>query len=540
MSIQTNNKKLLNYKYILNIFMIILTTIYFRFNYNDNIHTQLVLVTILFIFFTFIYNIRGNLLCLLLLNIYKIYKFSYLNNANETSTILIEFTSIVIISILSAIIYEILTQKKSLKKSFSELDSNTGFFNYCKLNDDLNTLIQNNENFTLVFFHIVNYDILLKNHNFEKCKKHMISHMKSINSDLRNSTIYSHSMNKYFFIIKNNNSKNIYNYFKAILDNIETKNKYKKISFTKIFKIGIVEQNEITKKSHILMNVAINTANQGNINKSSINIYDKIKAKEFETLEEIAQELPSAISNNEFYLVYQPIIDIKNNCVSSCEILTRWDRGDKPYVGPNVFIKIAEDIELIQELTKWIAKESMKNFLDWKKRGYIIKQSINVTIKELLDPSFRKWSKNFLLENEVDCNNFGIEITERVKTNELSKVKMIVAHLKNKGYTIEIDDFGTGFNSLMFLSEIPTNIVKIDKFFIDKIYNYEMQTIIKALIDATHTLGALVIAEGVEDKKQYQILKEIGCDKIQGYYFSKPLKPDDYFNYHKNFNINNY
>lgn len=255
---------------------------------------------------------------------------------------------------------------------------------------------------------------------------------------------------------------------------------------------------------------------------------------------EVASSLLNAINNNEFFVVYQPIINLNDNSISSVEVLARWDRGDRKTVGPGIFIKIAEETGLIQKITKEIIKKHFNQLANWKEENIQIKSSINITGDELTDNSLIRWLEEFVDENNIDRSNLGIEITERVLSNDGNKLNGILSYLKTIGYSISIDDFGTGHNTLRDLVGMQADIIKIDKYFIDRIHEKHTKSLIKYTIELVHEMGMLVVAEGVETKEQLNVLKELGCDEIQGYYFSKPLMPDDFANYYKSFDINKY
>lgn len=254
----------------------------------------------------------------------------------------------------------------------------------------------------------------------------------------------------------------------------------------------------------------------------------------------MANSLIQAIEDNNFYLLYQPIIYIKNNEISNCEVLVRWDRPEDQLINTSTFIKVAEEFGIIQTVTKWVFENAINNYFILKYKGVEIKYSINISVNELLDEDLLLWIDTLLNENDIPCKNFELEITERISSKDNNKLKKVILDLKNKGYIIKIDDFGTGYNSLKFINEIPSDVIKIDKYFIDKIYEDNMKIVVEKIISAAHKIGFIVIAEGVEDREQYKILEQMSCDKIQGYYFSKPLKLDDFYEYYKTFNLKEY
>lgn len=220
--------------------------------------------------------------------------------------------------------------------------------------------------------------------------------------------------------------------------------------------------------------------------------------------------------------------------------MLRWDRGDREKVGPDIFIDVAERIGLITKVSIWVVEHSVNQIVEWKKLGLNLKFSINVTSQEILDESFRSWAIEFVKNNNLDERDLSIEITERVFSTDEDKLISILNDLRSQGFSVSIDDFGTGYNSLITIGNIPSDVIKIDKYFMDKIDKMGIRLLVKYIIEASHEIGKVVIAEGVETKAQMELLKSYGCDMIQGYYFSKPLSPEDFLKYYNNFKGEDY
>jgi EAL domain-containing protein (putative c-di-GMP-specific phosphodiesterase class I) len=416
----------------------------------------------------------------------------------------------------------------------------TGFYNSNKLILDLNKLMDENDNFDIVFLNITNLEDISKYVEYsittdiaKDCLNKLVSYFSNVQK-------YSITTSEYIFIIKNEAPElinlKIFNY----LQNFNNSVKIDDYLFKLIIKIGLVKYNGVKTNAIELFNKARIAADQGEPTKSGSYNYDNEFEQKRKLYNEIAGSLNTAIANKEMYTVFQPIIDVNQNKITNAEVLIRWNRGNKKPVGPNIFIPIAEETGSIKILTKWIIISTIKQYLIFKEKGLDLTYSINVSANELLDESFVKWSLKYFTKNNLDLKDFGVEITERVLSKDNSRLNNVLKYLKNQGFDIEIDDFGTGYNSLMTIGEIPFNIIKIDKYFIDRIFDNGIKTIIEHIINAIHEIGGQVIAEGVETKEQYKILKDLKCDKIQGYYFSKPLIAEDFYNYCKSFDIKNY
>ncbi len=305
-------------------------------------------------------------------------------------------------------------------------------------------------------------------------------------------------------------------------------------------KIGIYEYNGSNETPIDVYNRARIACEQGMEQESGI-FYHK---KEFETKRkaffEISGSLLEAINNKEMYLVYQPKINIADHTISGVEVLIRWDRGEKNPVGPSVFIKLAEDIGFIKEISKFVLKNTCRQMVEWNDKGMATNVSINFTGNELLDNDFVEWGRKIIEGHKISKSKLELEITERVVSNKSGKLIERLHEFRAMGYKISIDDCGTGINSLMRMVEIPCDQLKIDKYFIDHIDRLENRELIKAIINYAHELNKTVVAEGVETAEQLKILKDIKCDIVQGYYYSKPLLPHEFEKYYFDFYFKKY
>ena len=252
--------------------------------------------------------------------------------------------------------------------------------------------------------------------------------------------------------------------------------------------------------------------------------------KKFETL----TALYTAIQNNEFYMVYQPIIHIANRTIKGAEGLLRWNHANI-HMGPGEFISIAEKAGFISEITKWVIQHSAQQIRIWQDAGITAKIAVNVSSKDLNDDSVISYAQECVKKAEIDPKLLGFELTERVIMENQAKVKSLLNQMQSMGIRISIDDFGTGYNSLVQLVTLPISNLKIDKFFIDRIEHENDQAVIREVIRLAHSLRMEVIAEGVETERQLQLLEEMGCDNIQGYYFSKPLSEKEYIQFVANY-----
>jgi len=239
----------------------------------------------------------------------------------------------------------------------------------------------------------------------------------------------------------------------------------------------------------------------------------------------IENELRSAITNNEFYLLYQPIISIKTNKVEKVEALLRWNNPRLGLVSPAVFIPIVEEIGMINQVGKWVINEACRQQSVWANKR--LKVAVNVSSNQLLDVDLVNYVKTVAEAHKTQLSDLEFEITEEVflENSELTIARL--AELRKIGINIAIDDFGTGYSSLRYLKELPVDTLKLDGMFVmDVTENKSSQGIVAATVILAHSLNMKIVAECVESADQLQFLQAKKCDFAQGFHLHKPLLPD--------------
>lgn len=239
-------------------------------------------------------------------------------------------------------------------------------------------------------------------------------------------------------------------------------------------------------------------------------------------------ELREAIKENELVLHYQPKILTASGRLYAVEALVRWEHKKHGLMPPDEFIPIAERTGLIQDLTVWVLRQSLRQCANWHKKGFPIGVAVNISSRCLLDPEFPDIVTGLLAAYDIPATSLMMEITETSIMVAPDRSLGILNRIHDIGVSFSIDDFGTGYSSLAYLKKLPVNEIKIDKSFVtDMLKNESDATIVNATIQLGHNLGLTVVAEGVEDRHTFDRLTTMNCDIIQGYYISKPVPPDD-------------
>lgn len=252
---------------------------------------------------------------------------------------------------------------------------------------------------------------------------------------------------------------------------------------------------------------------------------------ENESLEKrlLENTMRDAIVNQQFYLEYQPKLNIKTGQLIGMEALVRWNHPVIGRIPPGKFIPLAEETGMIIPLGEWILRESCEQIVKWQEMGYpYLPVSVNVSVRQLDDNEFINKVEKILKETQINPAMLEMEVTESVFA-DVKNAAEILQQIRNLGIQVSIDDFGTGYSSLTYIKHLPIDTLKVDQSFVKDIHvNEESRAIIKAVITLANSIGINVIAEGVEMKEHVVELVNEGCKLGQGYYFSKPLCVQDF------------
>ncbi|HHT66745.1 MAG TPA: EAL domain-containing protein [Erysipelotrichaceae bacterium] len=440
---------------------------------------------------------------------------------------------------LEGIMFDI-TEKKiaenKLKYTY-EHDDETGLLNYTSLQRDIKNDHKKQIKQAIIDVNLNTFVSLSAVFGFFYVQKLILTISESLQRfSKEKSKLYKSYGNHFIFYIKDYDDQE---------ELIDFANKIKK-SLEEIIKpervgagIGVVEikvdeevnLEDLSKKVFLTSNKAIS------LNESEVGIlfYDselKAQIQREEDIKRILLEVANHQESDNFYLQFQPILDLKTNNICSFEALARLKDKQLGNIPPLEFIPIAEEIKVIIPLGWNIFRQA---FIFLKKAvdlGYTkVRVSINVSALQLFSNNFTQLLFDLMDEMEVPSHNVALELTESVFSSDLDEINKILNEIHNRGIYISIDDFGTGYSSLARERELNVDCLKIDRYFIKKLMDISYNEAITAdIIAIGHKRGHCVIAEGVEHEKQKQYLIDNGCDKIQGYLISKPLSQKEALN----------
>lgn len=251
--------------------------------------------------------------------------------------------------------------------------------------------------------------------------------------------------------------------------------------------------------------------------------------------------LRDAMKNNEFSLVYQPLVDIINHKIVGIEALLRWQSKTLGPVSPLEFIDVAEENGLIVEIGRWVLESACKQLKKWHDLGLKdLSIAVNISGRQFKQGNLIAVVDHALKIAKLDARFLELELTESLLIENIDSVIGTITELKNRGVNLAIDDFGTGYSCLSYLKRFPVDKLKIDRSFINELESDKNDAAIaKAVVNLGHSLGLTVLAEGVETENQLEIIKGYNCDYAQGYYFSKPLHAEDLLDFILHFSKKN-
>jgi diguanylate cyclase (GGDEF)-like protein/PAS domain S-box-containing protein len=244
---------------------------------------------------------------------------------------------------------------------------------------------------------------------------------------------------------------------------------------------------------------------------------------------QLSSELHRALERNEFVLAYQPKFDLTSGRACAAEALLRWKRPDGRLVPPIEFIPVLEESGLIVAVGEWVLRQACQDLQAWRAAGLRpIPVAVNLSARQFRQKDLEKCIRHIVEEAGVDPGLIELEITESQLMHDPEQAQRTMRSLSDAGFRVAIDDFGTGYSSLAYLTRFPVSALKIDHSFVANALVVPAQAaIVRAIIDMAHTLGFIVIAEGVETEAQAALLRALGCEQAQGYFYARPMPEAD-------------
>ncbi|MDC9642780.1 EAL domain-containing protein [Clostridioides difficile] len=434
-----------------------------------------------------------------------------------------------IVLIFVAIIFYIIYIKKSNEKEILSLayeDKVTYIGNQNKFYRECSKYLLDKPslNYIIVYFDINNFKMINDTFGYEFGDNLLITIAKALKEELTEGEVYARLSSDYFAIFcdyKNGRNK-IIRKLDNIRSNIESN---LSIVFEISLCVGIyfVEEGEVDiQKAVNKANMARSVAKGKNINYA---IYNEDVRNKLSEESMILDDIKIALVKNQFEVYYQPKFSLVTGEMIGSEALIRWNHPEHGFISPAVFIPIAEKSKLILKIGRFVFERVCNDLYEWKKQGKkIVPVSVNLSRVELYQPDIVKFINKTIKMYNLSSDFIEIEITETVAINELNILKNVLNELRTYGFSISMDDFGTGYSSISCLRDMPIDILKLDKSFFGGIEHDERsRNIAKSIVSLAKSLDLVVIIEGVESKEQAELMKQFGCDLVQGFYFARPM-----------------
>ncbi len=274
--------------------------------------------------------------------------------------------------------------------------------------------------------------------------------------------------------------------------------------------------------------LAMYSAKQGG--KNNYVVYSDALLARANAIKQMKNDLRRALDHHEFFLRYQPQYDIVQNRIIGAEALLRWNHPEQGVLAPDAFITVAEESGLIVEIGHWVLQEACRQNRAWQDAGYDpIRIAVNITAAQIEDRRFTAELADVAREAHLDTRYLEVEFIERTAISNEGHTINFIKQLNKMHIHAAIDDFGTGYSSLSYISKFPIDKIKIDRMFVERIHEREDNAmIVRSIIAIAKHLKIKVMAEGVETKEELEFLRREGCTLVQGYFFSKPLLPEEF------------
>ncbi|MDR1450825.1 MAG: EAL domain-containing protein [Helicobacteraceae bacterium] len=297
--------------------------------------------------------------------------------------------------------------------------------------------------------------------------------------------------------------------------------------------IGVaIYPDDATNAEDLLKKADAALNNAKNSGRANFQYFQNGANEDFSARFELGNALRRSVERGEMRVYYQPQVDSQTGRIYGVEALTRWMHPTLGLVPPDRFIPIAESIGYIETIGAWCLKMACEQLVEWQKAGAPISRvAVNVSPRQLKNPKFTQTILEIVESTKIDASRLELELTESSMMDDPEKITGIFAKLREKGIRIAIDDFGTGYSSFSYLARYPVDALKIDKSFVLNIGEQnDTSKVVRSIALLAHSLSMEIIAEGVETAEQRDYLKELECELLQGYYYSRPVSADQILN----------
>ncbi|MFC3150573.1 putative bifunctional diguanylate cyclase/phosphodiesterase [Litoribrevibacter euphylliae] len=280
--------------------------------------------------------------------------------------------------------------------------------------------------------------------------------------------------------------------------------------------------------------------NQAKAKSQDIGVYETGSDEKHLKQIRLVNDLKIALTEDQLTMFYQPKVDLHEKRVTQVEALIRWFHPELGFIPPDEFIGLAEQSGLMPTLSRWVIRRVLNDAVQWQSEGVDLIMAVNISAYDLAHDDLPDYVMRLLKDLKLSSRHLILEMTESAVMQDSNQALSILNRFNSEGIKLAIDDYGTGYSSLSQMKSLPVDELKIDMSFVLNLdESKEDQAIVQSTIEMGHNLGLTVVAEGVENRKSWSLLERYGCDKLQGYYISKPQNSQNFLQWFKEYDVNN-
>lgn len=439
---------------------------------------------------------------------------------------------LIVYTITIAIIFLIERRNKLNIEHIAYVDDLTGGKSFDKFKVEVDQLINGtNNDYVLVDLDIDKFKFINDIFGYEEGNNVIRYMWKLINEIIEEGETFAHyRADQFVLLLKSYDMDNVIRRIEWLSENANSKKNSDEKNYELNLSVGIYPIN----KRYYQINTAIDRAR---LTKKSIKglhskiyaIYDERLRQKVLQDQEVENLMEKALDNQEFKVYYQPKYDSATCEFVGAEALVRWYNDEIGMILPDDFIPVFENNGFIAELDKYMFEHVCIDIRKWLDEGCrVAPVSVNLSQQQLYNTRFIEEYQEILKKYDISAEYLQLELTETTLFSEAEILDDIIDNLHSVGFKILMDDFGTGYSSLSMLKNVSVDIIKLDKSFVDDIGDPKGDIVVSTIVSLGQLFNMRIVAEGVETKEQYEFLRDIFCDEIQGYYFSKPISSDEY------------
>lgn len=434
-----------------------------------------------------------------------------------------------------ATVFLIIFLKEKNKRSIERIayvDELTGGNTYAKFEQVAKKLLQNiNSKYAMVALDVDRFKYINDIFGYEEGNEVIRYLSGEIEKIIGKDEVFAHHRgDEFVMLLRAENIETLVTRLKDLAKVAVSKNKDNGKNYEIYLSIGIyVIENNNTRIDVALDMAAMTKKTIKGKHKMVCAVYDQNMKNRILREQEIEGMMEKALKDEEFKVYYQPKYDSATCELAGAEALVRWYSGTSGMVFPNEFIPIFENNGFITELDKYMFDHVCRDVKKWLDEGYeVVPVSVNLSQLQLYNTKFIEEYKGILDKYGIPSKYVQLELTETTLFSKISTINKIIDELHGIGFKILMDDFGTGYSSLSMLKNVPIDILKLDKSFVDDIGESKGDIVVSTIVSLGQLLNMKIVAEGVETQEQFEFLRDIFCDEIQGYYFSRPIQESEY------------